>query len=75
MDELLKIKAIEELRLILVNIYIEKKKSIRNQHYEKAADMRDKEKEILKQLDVLKKELHEIRRKSTNNENRYFDDL
>ena len=44
-------KEILELKLKLTSILIEKKLCIRNQQYEKVADLRDEEKELLQLLE------------------------
>ena len=44
-------KEILELKLKLISILIDKKLCIRNQQYEKVADLRDEEKELLQLLE------------------------
>ena len=56
MNYLLEKKQILELKLKLTSLLIEKKECIRNQQYQKAADLRDEERELLQQLDVKNKE-------------------
>ena len=52
-------KEILELKLKLTSILIDKKVCIRNQQYEKVADLRDEEKELLQLLDDKNKEFIE----------------
>ncbi|NBR14099.1 MAG: hypothetical protein EBQ94_04120 [Flavobacteriales bacterium] len=59
MNYLLEKKQILELKLKLTSILIEKKVCIRNQQYQKVADLRDEERELLQQLDNKNKELIE----------------
>jgi predicted transcriptional regulator len=56
-------KEILELKLKLTAILIDKKLCIRNQQYEKVADLRDEEKELLQLLDSKNKELIETQKK------------
>lgn len=62
MNYLLEKKQILELKLKLTSILIEKKECIRNQQYQKAADLRDEERELLQQLDDKNKEFIEYQR-------------
>jgi hypothetical protein len=59
MNYLLEKKQILELKLKLTSILIEKKECIRNQQYQKVADLRDEERELLQQLDNKNKEFIE----------------
>ena len=61
MNYLLEKKEILELKLKLTSILIEKKECIRNQQYEKVADLRDEEKELLQLLDLKNKEIKEYK--------------
>jgi len=61
MNYLLEKKEILELKLKLTCILIEKKEFIRNQQYEKVADLRDEEKELLQLLDLKNKEIKEYK--------------
>ncbi len=62
MNYLLEKKQILELKLKLTSLLIEKKEFIRNQQYQKAADLRDEERELLQQLDDKNKEFIEYQR-------------
>ena len=59
MNYLLEKKQILEIKLKLTSLLIEKKECIRNQQYQKAADLRDEERELLQQLDSKNKEFIE----------------
>jgi len=57
MNYLFEKKQILEIKLELINTILEKKDAIHKQHYQKAADIRDKEKELLQTLNNKKLEL------------------
>jgi len=59
MNYLLEKKQILELKLKLTSLLIEKKECIRYQQYQKVADLRDEERELLQQLDNKNKEFIE----------------
>jgi hypothetical protein len=64
---LLEIKSILEVKLNLIQILIDKKDCIRNQEYEKTADLRMQEKELYKFLNDKKIELIDGLKKMENN--------
>ena len=76
MNYLLEKKQILELKLKLTSILIEKKECIRNQQYQKAADLRDEEKELLQLLDnkaiEIKEHQHVFEEKIRTIEDRYL---
>ena len=53
-------KHILEVKLKLTSILLDKQECIRNQHYEKVADLRDQEKELLGKLNEKKNNLIEL---------------
>jgi hypothetical protein len=61
------IKSILEVKLNLIQILIDKKKCIRNEQYEKTADLRVQEKELYKLLNEKKTELIDGFKKMENN--------
>ena len=62
MNYLLEKKKILEIKLKLTSLLIEKKECIRNQQYQKAADLRDEERELLQQLGDKNKEFIEYQK-------------
>ena len=64
---LIEIKSILELKLNLIQITIDKKDCIRNQEYEKTADLRMQEKDLYRLLNEKKIELIEGCKKMENN--------
>jgi hypothetical protein len=62
MNYLLEKKEILEIKLKLTSLLIEKKECSRNQQYQKAADLRDEERELLQLLDNKNKELIEYQK-------------
>jgi hypothetical protein len=63
----LEIKGILEVKLNLIQILIDKKDCIRNEQYEKTADLRMQEKELYKLLNEKKTELIDGLKKMENN--------
>jgi hypothetical protein len=55
-------KQILELKLSLTSILLEKKESIRYQQYENAADLREKEKQLLQELQMKIQELTDLQK-------------
>jgi hypothetical protein len=55
-------KQILELKLSLTSILLKKKESIRCQQYENAADLREKEKQLLQELQMKIKELTDLQK-------------
>jgi hypothetical protein len=60
MNFLIEKKHILEMKLEVTSIQLEKKECIRNQQHEKAADLRDQEKELLGKLNEKKNNLIEL---------------
>ena len=60
MNFLLEKTHILEIKLKLTSILLDKQECIRNQHYEKVADLRDQEKELLGKLNEKKNNLIEL---------------
>lgn len=55
-------KQILELKLCLTSILLEKKESIRCQQYENAADLREREKKVLQELQMKIQELTDLQK-------------